>query len=138
MIWHRSISNMKMWESWLKERGIYKLYLVWRDSDYVRKNSYIQTLQRYQILCIFSLFLNFAQNPGLHYHKIIFIKKSVIMWSHWNLLEISHSSAKHSFNIFQFLDKTSLPAGNYMFQVNNRKTGARYEICSKLTIKTWT
>ena len=28
------------------------------------------------------------------------------------------------------------PAGNYMFKVNNRNTRARYEICSKLTIKT--
>ena len=28
------------------------------------------------------------------------------------------------------------PAGNYMFKVNNRNTGTRFEICSKLTIKT--
>ena len=28
------------------------------------------------------------------------------------------------------------PAGNYMFKVNNRKTRTRWEICSKLTIKT--
>ena len=28
------------------------------------------------------------------------------------------------------------PAGNYMFKVNNRKTKTRFEICSKLTIKT--
>ena len=28
------------------------------------------------------------------------------------------------------------PAGNYMFQVNNRNTRTRCEICSKLTIKT--
>ena len=27
------------------------------------------------------------------------------------------------------------PAGNYMFKVNNRNTGTRCEICSKLTIK---
>ena len=27
-------------------------------------------------------------------------------------------------------------AGNYMFKVNNRNTRTRYEICSKLTIKT--
>ena len=30
----------------------------------------------------------------------------------------------------------SLPAGNYMFKVNNRNTRTRCEICSKLTIKT--
>ena len=28
------------------------------------------------------------------------------------------------------------PTGNYMFKVNNRNTRTRYEICSKLTIKT--
>ena len=28
------------------------------------------------------------------------------------------------------------PAGSYMFKVNNRNTRTRYEICSKLTIKT--
>ena len=28
------------------------------------------------------------------------------------------------------------PACNYMFKVNNKNTRARYEICSKLTIKT--
>ena len=28
------------------------------------------------------------------------------------------------------------PAGNYMFKFNNRKTRRRWEICSKLTIKT--
>ena len=27
------------------------------------------------------------------------------------------------------------PAGNYMFKVNNRNTRAKFEICSKLTIK---
>ena len=29
-----------------------------------------------------------------------------------------------------------IPAGIYMLKVNNRNTGARYEICSKLTINT--
>ena len=28
------------------------------------------------------------------------------------------------------------PASNYMFKVSNRSTRTRYEICSKLTIKT--
>ena len=31
---------------------------------------------------------------------------------------------------------SSIPAGNYMFKVNNRNTRTRFEICSKLTIKT--
>ena len=30
----------------------------------------------------------------------------------------------------------TIPAGNYMFKVNNRNTRTRCEICSKLTIKT--
>ena len=30
---------------------------------------------------------------------------------------------------------SQVPAGNYMFKVNNRSTGTRCEICSKLTIK---
>ena len=30
----------------------------------------------------------------------------------------------------------STQVGNYMFKVNNRNTKTRYEICSKLTIKT--
>ena len=29
----------------------------------------------------------------------------------------------------------NVPAGNYMFKVNNRNTRTRYEMCSKLTIK---
>ena len=33
-------------------------------------------------------------------------------------------------------DIESIPAGNYMFKVNNRNTRTRCEICSKLTIKT--
>ena len=32
--------------------------------------------------------------------------------------------------------KIPFPAGNYMFEVNNRNTRARFEIYSKLTIKT--
>ena len=33
------------------------------------------------------------------------------------------------------LHQVSFPASSYMFQVNNRNTRARCEICSKLTIK---
>ena len=32
--------------------------------------------------------------------------------------------------------KTTNPAGNYMFKVNNRNTRTRFEICLKLTRKT--
>ena len=33
-------------------------------------------------------------------------------------------------------DTVKTPADNYMFKVNSRNTRPRYEICSKLTIKT--
>ena len=33
-------------------------------------------------------------------------------------------------------DSKNIPAGNYRFKVNNRNTGIRCEICSKLAIKT--
>ena len=32
-------------------------------------------------------------------------------------------------------EPTSIPAGNYMFKVNNRNTRTMWELCSKLTIK---
>ena len=35
----------------------------------------------------------------------------------------------------KWLVRSSNPAGNYMFKVNNRNTRTRCEICSKLTIK---
>ena len=31
---------------------------------------------------------------------------------------------------------TNYPANTYLFKVNKRNTGNRYEICSKLTLKT--
>ena len=39
----------------------------------------------------------------------------------------------HALNGFS---QSTIPAGNYMFRVNNRNTRVRCEICSKLTIKT--
>ena len=48
------------------------------------------------------------------------------------LLSFEH---KHLSSVFETL-KTTIPAGNYMFKVNNRNTRTRCEICSKLTIKT--
>ena len=35
-----------------------------------------------------------------------------------------------------FFSNFGLPAGSYMFKVNNKNTRARYEISSKLEIKT--
>ena len=36
----------------------------------------------------------------------------------------------------EFSAKTQESAGIYLFKVNNRNTRTKYEICSKLTIKT--
>ena len=44
----------------------------------------------------------------------------------WNRLSINHDESGYSIN----------PTSNYMFEVNNRNTRTRCEICSKLTIKT--
>ena len=46
------------------------------------------------------------------------------------------SSREPSCVYYQSLVQTgSIPAGNYMFKVNNRNTRTKCEICSKLTIK---
>ena len=51
-----------------------------------------------------------------------------------------HASGKKTLEIFKEAFKRkrqfSVPAGNYMFKDNKRNTRARYETCSKLTIKT--
>ena len=39
------------------------------------------------------------------------------------------------FNFLQCGNLISIPAGNYMFKVNNRNNRTRCEICSKLTMK---
>ena len=41
-----------------------------------------------------------------------------------------------NFRILAGTASVAIPAGNYMFKVNNRNTGTRCEICSELTIKT--
>ena len=38
--------------------------------------------------------------------------------------------------VFRAVSRSFFPAGIYMLKVNNRNTRTRYEICSKLTIKT--
>ena len=43
-----------------------------------------------------------------------------------------YQSSLHSFPLLSF----KFPVANYMFKVNNKNTRTRYEICSKLTIKT--
>ena len=67
------------------------------------------------------------------------------MISKTNLIIVSINSYKQNknFTILNFAKRkmilyssTTIPAGNYMFKVNNRNTRTRCEICSKLTIKT--
>ena len=57
-----------------------------------------------------------------YYNKIRFLA-----WENVRLGEERQLDTKYLTNI--------VPAGNYMFKVNNRNTGTRCEICSKLTIK---
>ena len=40
----------------------------------------------------------------------------------------------YTISVFKWHNR-SIPAGNYMFKVNNRNTRTRCQICSKLTIK---
>ena len=104
-------------------------------------------------------FYNYAISYHDHHHKWyimmmiivtdgIIVKKSyiiiiifiiiiiiIIILCHWySLVELSDS------NLDLFIIPrewgTMIPAGNHMFKVNNRNTRTRYEICSKLAIKT--
>ena len=52
-----------------------------------------------------------------------------------NFFAILETYPRKSLATFQKEGNTN-PACNYMFEVNNRNTRARCEICSKLTIKT--
>ena len=47
-----------------------------------------------------------------------------IKWEHWEQCYNKETRTK------------LIPAGIYLFKVNNRNTRTRYEICSKLAIKT--
>ena len=58
-----------------------------------------------------------------------------------SLLNLSYLSLLSIFHVFKFSDFFSdfveqAPTKIYLFKVNNRNTRKRYEICSKLTIKT--
>ena len=45
-------------------------------------------------------------------------------------------SVNFIFSMLHYISQRNNPASSYMFKVNNRNTGTRCEICSKLTIKT--
>ena len=51
-------------------------------------------------------------------------------WSEIESISMSEHKVTNHYNGYLF------PAGNYMFNVNNRDTRTRCEICSKLTTKT--
>ena len=48
----------------------------------------------------------------------------------------SDKSVENAAYLFDTCNEFTLPAGDYMFQVNNRNTRIKCKICSKLTIKT--
>ena len=64
-----------------------------------------------------TLFHKFFSKHFQHFLRFVFFN------FFWNVL--SNHFTKHIY-----------PVGIYMFKVNNRNTRTRYEICSKLTIKT--
>ena len=63
--------------------------------------------------------------------------------THFTLVRTYSSRTNVSFLIYYMtlphchvvVTTTAVPAGNYMFKVNNRNTRARCETCSELTIK---
>ena len=54
----------------------------------------------------------------------------------WKMIFYLHCAVSVLVKIRADLINTQFPANIYLFQVNNRNTRKRYEICSKLTIKT--
>ena len=57
--------------------------------------------------------------------------------AHTDILKINVIKISKQWPIRTLDDLEIIPAGNYMFKVNNRNTRARCEVCSKLTIKIW-
>ena len=55
--------------------------------------------------------------------------------AHTDILKINVIKISKQWPIRTLDDLEIIPAGNYMFKVNNRNTRARCEVCSKLTIK---
>ena len=62
----------------------------------------------------------------------------MIWFPPWKLTMITQKKRNNKpfFNTDVCRINSQYPAGNYMFNVSNRKTRTRCEICSKLTIKT--
>ena len=52
-----------------------------------------------------------------------------------DMLKFEYESSGYQMYIRILKIPCNAPANNYMFKVNNRNTRARFEICSKLTIK---
>ena len=55
--------------------------------------------------------------------------------AHTDILKINVIKISKQWPIRTLDDLEIIPAGNYMFKVNNRNTRARCEVCSKLIIK---
>ena len=69
---------------------------------------------------------------------LITLKKALKLckWNYWNNTIKANLDKYHFLGPSNIESNNSIPAGIYLFKVNNRNTGTRCEKCSKLTIKT--
>ena len=92
------------------------------------------------------IFLTFILSKEI-FLNIIVLYQCIVYWINFqsiyyfqNYIYISKSITLYTFIVFfksvESLECILNPAGTYMFNVNNRNTRTRYEICSKLAIKT--
>ena len=92
------------------------------------------------------IFLTFILSKEI-FLNIIVLYQCIVYWINFqsiyyfqNYIYISKSITLYTFIVFfksvESLECILNPAGTYMFKVNNRNTRTRYEICSKLAIKT--
>ena len=92
--------------------------------------------------CSFVYLVNFSYWSKLHVNVITALGVMTIYFykALTRNLEIGNTSTWVFSNIWRLVQvrdaQFGTPVGNYMFKGNNRDTRTRYEICSKLTIKT--
>ena len=73
-----------------------------------------------------------------HFHFFFYFNNLVMLvqkLAHTDILKINVIKISKQWPIRTLDDLEIIPAGNYMFKVNNRNTRARCEVCSKLIIK---
>ena len=82
--------------------------------------------------------MKFQKSTVVTYHSVAGNKYRVgLMYFPFHIINKSPvvTSSTKNLNLSKVL-KCHIPAGIYLFKVNNRNTRARCEICSKLTINT--